>query len=89
MDDGTSVAGYSELMQLAGTTQVGKDGRLLTLRRQRRYRLGIRSQQLAGVEEAPTRLERDRFEQRDEEHVTDKLLSHQWEAHQGGFKLEW
>lgn len=88
-EDGTSVAGMQDLMKAAGTTRVGKDGRLLDLRRRRRYRLGVRSGQLRDVGMGRLRLEHWRFQRLDEEHVAEKLLDVQWEAHRGGCKLEW
>ena len=88
-DDGTSAAGFSKLMRTAGTTRVGKDGRLLDIRRRRRYRLGVRSGQLARMGMGQPGIEHHRFQQLDEEHVAQKLLDWQWEADEEGYGLEW
>ena len=88
-EDGTSFSATQELMKVAGTAEVGKDGRLLHFRRQRRYRLGVRSGQLRDVGYGPLRLEHRRFEALDEEHVANKLLDAAWEPWSQGCPLQW
>ena len=88
-EDGTNVVGMQDLIKAAGTMLVGKDGRLLELRRNRRSRLGWRSEQVRRRDGRPSRLEQRRFETLDEEHVAEKLLAIQREAASGGSPLQW
>lgn len=61
-------------MTEAGTPQIGKDGRLLLQRRERRYRLGVLSGQLEEIGEGGMRLVHHRFERLDEEYIAEKFL---------------
>lgn len=88
-EDGTNVPGMQELMKAAGTTQVGKDGRLLALRRQRRLRLGGRSGEVERNYGLPSTLELRRFRTLDEEYVAEKLLRLQGIALSHGSPLQW
>lgn len=64
------------LVRTAGTELVRRDGRLLEIRRRRRYRLGVKTGQLrprSGII-GPIGVLEDRFVQLDEEHVANTLL---------------
>lgn len=84
-----SAEAMHELAKAAGTTLVGIDGRLLFVRRHRRYRLGVKSGQLREWSPGQCRIVQDRFERLDEEHVAKKLLLSQCEGARGGVYLEW
>ncbi|RHZ55560.1 uncharacterized protein CDV56_106503 [Aspergillus thermomutatus] len=79
-----------ELARAAGTELVGRDGRLLEIRRRRRYRLGVRTGQLRPLPPSlvPRNVLEHRFVQLDEEHVSDLLLSMAWND-DGAVYEEW
>jgi hypothetical protein len=84
-----SIKAMHELAKAAGTTSVGIDGRLLIARRARRYRLGVKSSQLAEWSPGQSRVVQGRFERLDEERVAHKLLNNQRKGVRGGVYLEW
>ena len=88
-EDGTNVAGMQDLIKAAGTMLVGKDGRLLELRQNRRSRLAWLSGQLVRRDGRLSVLEQRRFPMLDEEHVAEKLLAIQREAAARGSPLQW
>ena len=88
-EDGTNMAGWQDLMKAAGTVRIGKDGRLLELRRQRRSRLRAQARRVEMGHWKTSRVEQRRFETLDEEHVAEKLLQLQREALSSGTPLQW
>ncbi|KAI9927238.1 hypothetical protein MW887_003624 [Aspergillus wentii] len=82
----------SALVNAAGTTEIGHDGRLLMAGRRRRFRLGLKSGQLRYRERPYTRDIFDhRFERLDEERVIEKLHREQLLIHDlcGRAVIEW
>jgi hypothetical protein len=72
-----SLQAMIQLAQATGTALVGRDGRLLEIRRNRRYRLGTRSGQIDYRREFAPSVAVERFVRLDEELVADCLLDAQ------------
>ncbi|KAI9927239.1 hypothetical protein MW887_003625 [Aspergillus wentii] len=87
----TSPYAMSTLMEAARTTEIGHDGRLLMARRDRRYRLGVRSGQFPRHPFGGPTIFSRRFERLDEDRVIRKLHERQYEMNSasGRVVVEW
>ncbi|KAH8693907.1 hypothetical protein BGW36DRAFT_361733 [Talaromyces proteolyticus] len=79
----------AEVVLAAGTPNVGRDGRLLQIRRRRRTRLGFLSDQIEWRHVQPSLVFKERFAKLDEEYLARKLLEIQHKRVKQGRPIEW